>query len=162
VTGGRLKPVGLFDLELLATLSEACFGESHWNRQTVAEVLAMPGAFGTMVLVEDVPAGFLLARLAADECEILSLGVHPSCRRRGLARRLLREALAQAASAAARSVFLEVGEDNERARNFYMSEGFEQVGRRPEYYHRPCGVAIAALIFRLELSQGYQMSDLDH
>jgi len=152
VTDGSLKSVGPFDLELLATLSEACFRESHWNRQALAEVLAMPDAFGTMILAENVPAGFLLARLAADECEILSLGVHPFCRRRGLARRLLREALAQAASAAARSVFLEVGEDNECARNLYISEGFEQVGRRPDYYHRPGGAAIAALIYRLELT----------
>lgn len=152
VVDGTLKLVGRFDLDLLAVLSEACFDESHWHRKAVAEVLAMPGAFGVMVLVEGAPAGFLLARVAVDECEILSLGVQPCYRRRGLARRLLREALAQAVSAGGRAVFLEVGEDNDSARKLYASEGFEQVGRRPEYYHRPCGVAIAALIFRRALA----------
>lgn len=149
---GTLKPVGAFDVDLLAALSEACFDESHWNRKAVAEALAMPGAFGLMVLVEDAPAGFLLARVAADECEILSLAVQPSHRRRGLARRLLREALAQAASAGGRSAFLEVGEDNDGARKLYLSEGFDPVGRRPEYYHRPRGTATAALILRRELA----------
>lgn len=151
-TDGTLKPVGPFDLDVLAALSEACFDESRWNRKAVAEVLAMPGALGVMILVDKAPAGFLLARVAADECEILSLGVQPSYRRRGLARRLLREALVQAASNGGRMVFLEVAEDNDSAWKLYESEGFEQVGRRPEYYDRPCGAAIAALIFRRALT----------
>jgi len=151
-TDGTLKPVGPFDLDVLAALSEACFDESRWNRKAVAEVLAMPGAFGVMILVDNAPAGFLLARIAADECEILSLGVQPSYRRRGLARRLLREALVQAASNGGRMVFLEVGEDNDSAWKLYKSEGFEQVGRRPEYYDRPRGGAIAALVFRRALT----------
>ena len=149
-SGPRLEPVGPFDLKLLATLSESCFGASHWDRQALADILAMPGAFGNMVVFEGTPAGFLLARVAADECEILSLGVHPSFRRRGLARRLLGETLARAALAGGRSVFLEVGEDNDGARQLYLSEGFEQVGRRPGYYDRPHGRTIAALLLRRE------------
>lgn len=151
-TESTLKPVGPFDLDILASLSVSCFGESHWSREAIAEVLAMPGAFGILVLVTDAPAGFLLARVAADECEILSLGVQPSHRRRGLARLLLQEALAQAVSAGGRTAFLEVGEDNDSAWKLYRSEGFKQVGRRPEYYDLPSGSAVAALIFRRTLT----------
>ena len=46
-------------------------------------------------------AGFVLCRVAADECEVLSCAVDTGCRRRGTARRLLQAAFDEAVSAAA-------------------------------------------------------------
>jgi ribosomal-protein-alanine N-acetyltransferase len=151
---GTLQPVGPFDQAIVAALSQACFGDLHWSRTAVAEVLAMPGAFGFMAWVRGAPVGFVLARVAADECEILSLGVERARRRRGLGCRLLRRALEQAAAMGCRAAYLEVGEDNEAARKLYDTAGFEKVGRRPRYYRRPCGGESAALVFRLELTKG--------
>ena len=92
--------------------------------------LALPGAFGWIA-----PAGGLaLARVAADEAEILSLAVVPALRGRGLGRTLLEWAAATAAERGAGTLFLEVSAGNEAARRLYAAAGFAQVGRRVGYY----------------------------
>ena len=48
-------------------------------------------------------------------------------------------------------VYLEVRDSNERARQLYGSRGFEEVGRRREYYRRP---AEDAIVLRRTLMAG--------
>lgn len=79
-------------------------------------------------------AGFLLATVVADESELHAIAVRPEMRRRGLARSLLHEALAQARARGAAAMFLEVRASNRPARAFYSVEGFEESGLRPRYY----------------------------
>ena len=43
-----LRPVGPFDLELVATLHAGSFEEA-WGVQAIGELMAMPGAFGLIV-----------------------------------------------------------------------------------------------------------------
>jgi ribosomal-protein-alanine N-acetyltransferase len=86
--------------------------------------------------------GYLLARQAADEAEILNLGVAPAARRRGIGRALVREGLAALAGRGASQVFLEVRASNAAARALYAEFGFGEVGRRREYYRRPVEDAI--------------------
>ncbi|HVG81942.1 MAG TPA: GNAT family N-acetyltransferase [Methylomirabilota bacterium] len=147
-----LRPVGPFDLELVATLHGASFEEA-WGVQAIAEIMAMPGAFGLIVSeaaeAGPRPAGFLLARLAAEDCEILSIGVSPGRRRRGLARTLMAEATQLASAAGARRVFLEVAEDNWAARRLYAALGFAPVGRRRNYYRRGQDFVAALTMRRL-------------
>lgn len=87
-------------------------------------------------------SGFLVARRAADEAEILDLGVRGDERRRGVGRALVGEALAGLAGDGVRAVFLEVRESNAPARALYAGFGFDAVGRRPRYYRRPVEDAI--------------------
>jgi [ribosomal protein S18]-alanine N-acetyltransferase len=76
-------------------------------------------------------AGFAVGRrLAEDESELLNLAVDPACRRRGLGRRLL----AELASMYRGTLWLEVRETNLVARKFYETLGFQEAGRRPQYY----------------------------
>ena len=92
--------------------------------------LAQPGGFGVI----DPSGGMVLARIAADEAEILTLAVLPACRRQGRATSLLREAARLAALAGVHALFLEVGLTNAPARALYSAAGFAAVGRRPHYY----------------------------
>ncbi len=145
-----LVPVSTLDLPVLATLHGACFDEG-WGLGLLGSILADPNAFGLLARHRSWPAGFLLCRVVHDEGEVLSLGVAPAFRRRGLARRLLDEARQRTAAAGARFLCLEVAEDNRAARALYRATGFAEVERRPEYYRRPGGVAVAALTLRLGL-----------
>jgi ribosomal-protein-alanine acetyltransferase len=82
-------------------------------------------------------AGFLVVRNAADELEILNLAVAEDCRRRGVARMLLAEAMHEGHPLGARSIWLEVRASNEGATRFYEAMGFRVAGRRPKYYRDP-------------------------
>jgi ribosomal-protein-alanine N-acetyltransferase len=142
-----LRPVGPFDLECLAALHAACFPDP-WSASAMAALLATPGCFGLLSVTADQPSGFLLARVAADEAEILSVGVLPDWRRRGIARQLLADASARVAERGARRIFLEVAADNHAARALYLREGFAQVGRRAGYYRRRNSATDALVLAR--------------
>lgn len=125
---------------VMAAIHTASFPPgARWGASAMTLQLMLPGTFGFLE-----PDGFVLARVAADEAEILTLAVIPTARRTGLASRLLRAALVRAASEGALRMLLEVAEDNVAGRALYARMGFEQVGRRRGYY----GAGTDALVLR--------------
>jgi ribosomal-protein-alanine N-acetyltransferase len=123
--------VGPEDAPALAVLHAAAFeAAERWDAAEIATLLAMPGAFGLHIP----GAGFVLARVAADEAEILTLAVIPQARRRGHAGALLAGAMAAALLRGAGTMFLEVSDRNAAARTLYARAGFAEAGRRRRYY----------------------------
>ena len=78
--------------------------------------------------------GFVLARVVADEAEILTLAVDPPSQGQGAGRRLLQAAMDDSRRRGAMAMFLEVAPSNAAALALYSRAGFVQVGRRPRYY----------------------------
>ncbi|MCS6921545.1 MAG: GNAT family N-acetyltransferase, partial [Elioraea sp.] len=85
-----IRPIALPDSACLAGLHAAAFppGEA-WGEDAFARLLALPGTTGALAAEEDAPVGFVLARQALDEAELLTLAVLPERRRRGIGRALL-------------------------------------------------------------------------
>lgn len=122
---------GMAHATALAAIHAAAFAPvDRWDAAAITELLATPGVFALI----DPAGGCVLARLAADEAEILTLAVTPGQRRRGVARQLLIRTQATLAAAGARMVFLEVAADNGPALALYQAAGFVLCGRRPGYY----------------------------
>jgi ribosomal-protein-alanine N-acetyltransferase len=136
--GVVIGPVGAAAAPMLAVLHAASFEDGQaWGPDAIALMLALPGAFALCAEAEADAGGlqgFVMARVAADEAEILTLAVPPPARRRGLGLALMRAALAEAAARGARAMFLEVAAGNEAARALYGALGFAEVGRRRRYY----------------------------
>lgn len=124
--------------DILALLHEEAFaGEARgeiWNAQSFRELLAMPGALCLLAFSGDQPVGLLLLRIAADEAEVITLGVKPRLRRLGVAAALMQAGLAQLAGRGVARCFLEVAEGNAAARALYAGLGFAAVGHRRGYY----------------------------
>ncbi len=137
----------------MAALHALCFPEDPWDAALLARLLAMPGVIGLVATAggDAMPSGLVLVRVAADEAEILTIGVVPDARCRGLGGELALAAAARAGAAGATRLFLEVAEDNTAARALYARLGFAGVGRRPGYYARPDGPAVAALVLARSL-----------
>lgn len=132
---------------VLAALQNACFPDDVWSAGSIGGLMGTPGTFALLATGRDRPLGFILMRVAAEDGEVLAVGVAPEARRRGIGRHLLDQGIAAAFAHGATAIFLEVAEDNEAARRLYRERGFLQVGRRPSYYRRSDG-RVAALVLR--------------
>lgn len=100
----------------------------------------------------DQPVGFVLARLAAGEGEILTVAVARAHRRQGLGWRLMDAVLRELHAERAEALFLEVDETNAAAIALYRRLGFIEVGKRPRYFQAADG-ATGALVMRRDLKR---------
>jgi ribosomal-protein-alanine N-acetyltransferase len=96
-----------------------------------------PGRLAWVAEADGVLCGFFVARVTANEAEILNLAVDPAKRRTGNASALLHEAVAEFGRLRVQSVFLEVRESNLAAIRFYETQGFVRAGQRASYYRNP-------------------------
>ena len=93
--------------------------------------------------------GYAAILCAADEGNLVSIGVHRDYRQMGIATELLDIAYEMAAGRGVASINLEVRESNHPAIRFYEKEGFVLTGRRPRFYRDP---AEDALLYIRQLS----------
>lgn len=148
------------DLDKLMEVMEEAFDphfREAWTRRQVEDSLLTPSTYMLLANADGGPCsdgesavGFVLARQAADEIELLLIAIRPDFRGRGLGRKLLERFIASAAERDAAKVFLEMRANNP-AENFYRSAGFEQIGIRHEYYRTVLGTPIDALTFAKSL-----------
>ncbi len=145
----QVQLAGVDYAALIAALHAACLSPP-WSEATIARLLGGPGGLGWIATLDDQPAGFALIRQAADEAEILAIGVLPAKRRRGVGRALLTAIIGQCASNGLSRLYLEVAASNTAAKCVYGSAGFTQVGRRRRYY-RAGETCEDALVMRRDL-----------
>ena len=135
------------DLPAVAALHARCFDEP-WRPELIGRIARAPGGFGLLWRNGSEPLGFVLGRSNGARAEVLSLGVAPAVRQRGVARALMNAAIDRVSWRGLRTLYLEVAEDNDAALRLYRALGFAQVGRRPRYYARPEAEAADALTLR--------------
>ncbi len=145
-----LHPVAIPDCAVLASLHAGSFHDA-WSMEYFTSLLGSPGAFAIVAEAAAIPTGFVLVRAAADEAEILSIGVNIGARRGGVGRKLVAAAAERARQMGAHALFLEVSGANEAARALYASLGFREVGRRPGYYREGALPAQDALVLKTDL-----------
>ncbi|MCK5445830.1 MAG: ribosomal protein S18-alanine N-acetyltransferase [Rhodospirillaceae bacterium] len=130
-------------------------GNESWNAASIVATLSQPGVFGFIALdtaldTQQAPVGFVLARTAASESEILTLAVDPKAQRTGWGQRLMEACMAKARTSEAEKMFLEVAADNDCAIALYRHLGFQEVGVRKQYYRRQ-RTLMDALVMALDL-----------
>lgn len=126
-----VRPARLSDCAAIATLAKALLPEA-WSEPQLSSEVALPEGRVWLAHGEAGLLGFLVARRELDELHVLLTGVAPAARRRGIGTRLLGALLAAERGLA--QAYLEVREGNREAQSFYVSLGFEAVGRRPRHY----------------------------
>jgi [ribosomal protein S18]-alanine N-acetyltransferase len=142
------------DLAGIVEIEELAF-DNPWSIDSFERELSLP--FSRLIVAakgaddNERLIGFLCRWLVADECHILNVAVHPRMRRKGIAHRLLGDALAEAKSRHALVVTLEVRRSNLAARSLYRKFEFEERRLRRNYY----GPGEDAIVMELKLSRLY-------
>jgi ribosomal-protein-alanine N-acetyltransferase len=143
----RSKPAAETDTEAMAALHARCF-DAGWEAW-VMRGFALSDSFVCLIVEDEagVAAGFVIAQIAADEAELITLAVDPDRRRLGLGRLLVEDAAERLKARGAVRLFFDVDEGNRAAKTLYESLGAAPVGRRQAYYANGAD----ALILRLDL-----------
>lgn len=136
-----IRPLRSNDSAAMSRLEVMCPEAAHWGEESYRQI-GESGLRGFAAGESGSLVAFILIRVVADEMEILNMAVEPAARRKGIASRLLEEALRNGGESAPARAYLEVRESNAGARAFYMFMGFVESGRRKDYYSQPVEDAI--------------------
>ncbi|MEM7534753.1 MAG: ribosomal protein S18-alanine N-acetyltransferase [Chloroflexota bacterium] len=153
----QFEPLTIAHLDEVMRLESLCFS-APWPRKTYErELLRNPHSHYwllTLTKTEEITpfpimvyGGYLSM---GDEAHIMTIATHPYWRQRGLARQFLLRLLACIRKHGTPSVTLEVRASNTAAIALYGGLGFEQVGRRKNYYRHPREDAILLTLFGLD------------
>jgi ribosomal-protein-alanine N-acetyltransferase len=133
------------DVDRIMAVMEAAFDPAYgeaWNRRQVGDALTLPNTHYLLVdehggaCTDGTPAaGFVMARGALDEEELLLIAVDPRHRGRGLGSALLARYIESAEARGITSLYLEMREGNP-AESLYRRAGFVPIGRRRNYYRK--------------------------
>ena len=151
----ELRHAAQDDARLLAALHHRCFAQgtpAPWKAEDFLALLAGP-ATCALIAQESPrrPVGLAMAWVAADEAELLTIGVVPEHRRAGIASLLLATVVDWAGRSGAECLLLEVAADNNGAIDLYRAAGMSVVGRRKNYYRKERN-CIDALVMQLSMS----------
>ncbi|MDD7805348.1 MAG: ribosomal protein S18-alanine N-acetyltransferase [Endozoicomonas sp. (ex Botrylloides leachii)] len=105
-----------------------------------------------VALIGDVIIGHGIIMTVLDEAHLLILSVDKAYQRKGYAKALLRHLIQEAEKRQATILFLEVRESNNVAFQFYLNQGFNEIGSRTNYYPTKRGekenaILMAATLF---------------
>jgi ribosomal-protein-alanine N-acetyltransferase len=136
-------------IEQMSELSAWGWDAYHKEMQSGAETIMLVARTDSTFQQGEI-AGFIVARLIADEVHVNNVAVRPEFRDQHLGSRLLRTALQEAKQKGATVARLEVRAGNHAAQRLYRRCGFEVDGRRKAYYRGPTE---DALLMSLALSK---------
>jgi ribosomal-protein-alanine N-acetyltransferase len=131
----EIRPAGPADLQAVLELDQVCFGSEALSPASWADEFGRIGQ-DRVVLVADEGGvvGYvvlLVPPVAEDPVDLLRIAVTPPERHTGIGGQLLTAVLA---SAAGRTMLLEVAEGNKSASALYAGAGFVEISRRQGYY----------------------------
>lgn len=130
----RLRPATAADARALATLERTLFGGDAWSEAAVLGELEGPGRHAVVAVEGDDVLGYAVTMRSDDLVDLQRIGVRPDHRRRGVARMLLEDVLADALAQRADRMLLEVSALNTAALGFYATADFVEIDRRRRYY----------------------------
>ena len=138
--GVLLAPMLAGDLDAVLAIEHKSFSTPWTDTMFLSEMRQGPSSQLLVARLEKRPTtivGYVGYRAVLDEMHVMIVAVAPAWRRRGIAQRMLSEAMEQARQADCARAILEVRASNVGAQQLYYRLGFAPVGVRPKYYQRP-------------------------
>jgi ribosomal-protein-alanine acetyltransferase len=125
-------------LDELYEIEKQCFAREAFSRQQIAYLLTDYNTIALSARVNDEIAGFVIGQIDIVNNtpfgHIITVNTVPTYRRKGIARKLLREMEALFKKKGIKECRLEVREDNSAASKLYQKLGYKEVGKLEKYY----------------------------
>ena len=134
-------------VEQVAALESQCFHDP-WSFASIKGELDNPLSLWVVAVEGNTVVGYVGSQSVMGWADMMNLAVSPAYRRQGIGEALVNALVAHLCDNGVIALLLEVRVSNAQAITLYTKMGFEQVGRRPKYYHNP---REDALILRKEL-----------
>jgi [ribosomal protein S18]-alanine N-acetyltransferase len=143
------RPANAFDLAVFASLDKKLFPYSPWSAAQYKEEFSSPTRhFVVAIGAEQNIIGYAgVFAPGGAEADVLTVGVIPSQRGKGIARQLMALITDWAKQQGSTAMMLEVKVDNLEAIGLYESLGYSKLNVRKDYF----GAGLDALVMRLEL-----------
>ncbi len=141
------------DVPVVASLEKEIFKDDPWSIGQFKEEISNNGITRHYLVACDSKhqiIGWAGAMCAAEgsDTDILTIAVDPDYRLRGIARHMMTSLIDWAYSKNSPKILLEVETKNLAAQALYISEGFEVIAERKDYY----GAGVDALVMSKELT----------
>ncbi len=120
----------------VAQLEKICFSDP-WSENSVASELKNKLAFWLVAEEEGRVAGYVGSQTVCNETDMMNVAVHPDFRRKGIAEALVSSLVDQLKKMNSHCLTLEVRASNVPAISLYEKLGFQEIGRRKNYYRNP-------------------------
>ena len=122
------------DAPYISELENEIFSDS-WSSKDISDTVNSDNAMCYVIESNGEIIAYLLGSKIVPEGEIYRIATHPSHKRRGYAKALLRYVLDAEKDLC--DIYLEVRESNTPARNLYTGCGFKEISIRKNYYKSP-------------------------
>ncbi|MGY8814073.1 MAG: ribosomal protein S18-alanine N-acetyltransferase [Gammaproteobacteria bacterium] len=143
------RPMTEDDLEEILLIENIVY-DFPWNKTIFNDCLRVGYSCWVILNYRNEIDAYGIMSVAAGECHILNLCVHPQTQGIGLGKKLLYKLLLVAKKHHADTAFLEVRPSNKIAITLYSNSGFNEVGMRRNYYPAKHGredaIIMAAII----------------
>ncbi len=130
----EIKKCDEYDIENIFIIEVNCF-DDPWTMSMLLEEFKIDGSLFFKCLVNNIIAGYIIARVVFDEVDIINIAISEKFRKLGLGGKLI-EAVIKATKNA-KIYSLEVRETNYSAIKLYEKYDFERIGVRKNYYTNP-------------------------
>ncbi len=120
----------------IAELEKLCFSDP-WPEAAITPELTNPLSYWLVAMDGENMAGYIGSQSVCGEADMMNVAVATEYRRQGIAQQLIEGLMAALKAKEVHSLALEVRASNAPAIALYGKLGFQQVGRRPNYYRNP-------------------------
>lgn len=129
------------DLEAIAEIESVSINPP-WSFKAICDFSECDTSRILVAKLDNVVVGYITYSVVLDEVQIANVATHPEYRRRGIGEKLLNFLYDESKASGMYVITLEVRQSNEPAINLYRKCGYDEVGRRKNYYKNPTEDAI--------------------
>lgn len=123
-------------VQQIADLEKLCFNDP-WSVNSISSELNNRLSLWLVAVENERVIGYVGSQTVLGETDMMNIATHPDYRKQGVGTGLITELITELNERGSHSLMLEVRASNEPAISVYHNLGFEEVGRRKNYYRNP-------------------------